>query len=126
MRTDSNAATFVRYAIVGAISNSVAYGAFLGLVHIRVTAVYASGLCYAIALALGYVGNFFWAFRSESSHVTDIPRYLLTHAVGILFAMSSISIMLTWFRPAVAQLLTVVITAFVLYLTLLLVRFGRA
>lgn len=114
-----------RFGVVGVINNTAAYLLFLLLIHLSVAPVIASGLCYCLAIAAGYLANRYWSFEAKSAHASDIPRYLAAYAIGLVFALVSIALLIKWMSPALAQLICIVSTAFVVFGSLVALRFGE-
>lgn len=116
---------FGRYGSVGLVTNGTAYVVFLLLVWGGLHPVLASGLCYCLGLAMSYALNRRWTFRSVTTHRRDLPRFLLAYGIGFFFAVGCIAVCLIWLSPAFAQLVTIGLTAIVVYGTLRLLRFGQ-
>ncbi len=117
--------SFIRFGLVGVANNGFAYAVFLLLVEIGLPPVAASGLCYCLGLATGYFANRHWSFEAKSAHAQDIPRYIVAYLIGFVFALASIWTLLIWLSPAVAQLICIVATAFVVFGSLVVLRFGE-
>lgn len=116
---------FGRYGAVGLLTNGAVYAVFLLLVALGLHPVASSALCYCLGLALSYALNRTWTFRSDADHGHDAPRFLLAYAIGLVFAVASISLLLIRFSPAVAQLATIGLTAIFIFALLKILRFGR-
>ena len=87
--------------------------------------VVASGLCYVAGVSLSYLVNRRWTFASRTSHSRDLPRFVASYGVGLLVTFLSMTILIRVLSPALAQLLTIGITAMSIYLSLRLLRFGE-
>jgi putative flippase GtrA len=118
-------AQFGRYGSVGLVTNGTIYVVFLVLVWRGVGPVLASALCYCLGLLMSYALNRKWAFRSDATHRKDLPRFLLAYGIGFFFAVGCIAFFLIWLSPAIAQLVTIGLTAFVVYGSLRFLRFGQ-
>lgn len=115
----------LRYGIVGLTTNGALYLAFIALLRLGVGPTVAAGLCYVLGVALSYALNRRWTFASEASHGRDLPRFLLAYGIGLASTMATITLLLRWLRPELAQVLNIGITALVIYASLRLVRFGQ-
>ena len=116
---------FSRYAIVGVGSNLTLYVLFLGLVWVGLAPVLVSGLCYVLGVLISYLLNRFWTFSSQKGHGHDLPRFLAAYGLGLLVTLIAMSLLVTPLGPALAQALTIVLTALTIYSALTLLRFGR-
>jgi putative flippase GtrA len=116
---------FIRYGIVGLLTNGAVYVAFLLMVEAGLNPVASSAVCYCLALALSYPLNRTWTFKSNARHRRDVPRFLLAYVAGFVFSVACVAVCLIWFPPAIAQLMTIGLTAIVIYSMLRIVRFGQ-
>ena len=115
----------MRYGIVGVTTNAALYLVFIALLRLGLGPTVAAGLCYALGVALSYALNRRWTFASDASHGRDLPRFLLAYGTGLVSTMATITLLLRWLRPELAQVLNIGITALVIYASLRLVRFGQ-
>ncbi|MEE4237754.1 MAG: GtrA family protein [Anderseniella sp.] len=116
---------FTRYGSVGLLTNGTVYLVFLAIVWAGLHPVLVSALCYCLAVTMSYALNRSWTFRSVETHRRDLPRFLLAYGIGLFFAMGCIAVCLIWVSPAIAQLITISLTAVVVYGALRVLRFGR-
>ena len=116
---------FTRYGIVGLLTNGAVYVAFLVMVAAGLHPVASSALCYCLAVALSYSLNRTWTFKSDATHSRDLPRFLSAYGAGFVFSVACIAVCLIWFPPAIAQLVTIGLTAIVIYSMLRILRFGQ-
>lgn len=123
-RLRQEAGRFSKYGAIGVLNNALLYVLFLVLVYLGVPAVLTAGLCYVLGVAVSYTLNRRWAFSSGNSHAHDLPRFLAAYGIGLGSTLVTISVLLLWLPPAVAQLLNVGITAVVIYTMLRLLQFG--
>ena len=114
-----------RFGVVGIINNFAAYALFILLISLGLKPVVASGICYCVALASGYLANRYWSFQSSAGHAKDILQYLVAYVIGFVFALASISLLMVRMQPAYAQLICIVLTALVVFGALVLMRFGE-
>ena len=115
-----------RYGLAGLTTNFLLYLAFLSLIALGVHPILASGLCYVAGVSLSYVVNRRWTFASQASHARDLPRFVASYGLGLLVTFLSMAFLIRVISPAVAQLLTIGITAMSIYLCLRVFRFGEA
>lgn len=118
-------ARFGRYGLIGIASNAFCYGVFLLLLWLAVPPVAASGMVYLLGLSISYLANRKWSFRSEGTHGQDLPRFLAAYGIGLVFSMSFIWVLIHWMHPAIAQILTTIATAVVIYTCLAVFKFGQ-
>jgi putative flippase GtrA len=116
---------FGRFALVGLASNLLCYLVFLALLRARVSPVLANAFCYLLGLAVGYVANRHWTFRSRNRHLADLSRYGIAYALGFLVSVATMSLLIPFMAAPLAQIVTIGVTAVFIYGTLQLLRFGR-
>ena len=121
----SKSGRFGRYALVGIGTNGTLYLTFLGLVWLGVAPLAASAMCYVLGVLASYVLNRSWTFASTSSHARDSVRFLVAYGIGLLVTMISMYLLVDPLGPAIAQFLTIGITAVAIFSTLELLKFGR-
>jgi len=118
---DGRAWQFIRFSIVGLVSNLCLLLIFALLVQLGAEPVLSSVLVYALGV-LGvtavYAVHRSWSFRSKRAHFKAGPRYLVAHAIG---ASTQALILFIGHRilkidPVVVQAAAMVIVAIVLYL----------
>lgn len=116
---------FLRYGAVGIVTNTSLYVIYLGLLYLGLSPQLAVGLCYGLGVAMSYVLNRSWTFKSAGKHSSDLPKFLLAYGIGLVFTIWAITV-LTRFMPAAwAQLPNILLTALVIYSALRLLRFGQ-
>lgn len=116
---------FSRYSIVGLANNAFLYGLFLVLIYASIDAVMASVIVYVIGVLISYALNKYWSFESRSSHKHDAPRFVLAYGIGLLATYAFMTVFLLWMPAEIAQILTIVGTACVIYASLHFTRFGN-
>lgn len=116
---------FLRYGTVGVLVNFSGYGLFLFLLFAGLPPVPATGITYVVMVLTSYLVNRNWTFRSQRSHASDVPRYLLAYGIGLVVAMGAMYLLSDLLNPALAQVFVIVLAALVIYASLELVRFGR-
>jgi putative flippase GtrA len=70
----------LRYGIVGVLSNSTLYIAYLVLTHSGMEAKKAMSLLYLIGLCVSFLGNRKWTFAHQGNMKATVTKYLLSHA----------------------------------------------
>ena len=125
MVAQGHAARFGRYGIVGIASNLFCFLVFLGLIAMNVRPVLASGMVYILGLTISYIANRSWSFRSTSGHRQDLPRFLISYGIGLVFSMASMWVLIMGMHPAIAQIITTLLAAVVIYSCLTLFKFGQ-
>ncbi|MFV0359657.1 GtrA family protein [Tropicimonas sp.] len=114
-----------RYGAVGILTNVTLYLLFLLLVRLGLPPVPVSGLCYLLGVTMSYLLNRRWTFVSQASHRQDLPRFLAAYGVGLAVTLLSMTVLLIWTGPALAQFLTIGISAAAIYATLHVLKFGQ-
>ncbi len=113
-----------RYITVGLVTNVTLYLLFLGLVILGLPPVGVSAACYLLGVALSYLLNRRWSFRSAAGHRHDLPRFLAAYGAGLAVTVLAMSLLAGPLGPALAQLLTIAIAALTIYSALRLLGFG--
>jgi putative flippase GtrA len=116
---------FSRYSIVGVFTNAAVYVVFLLMVQASLHPVASSAVAYCLGILVSYSFNRSWTFKSSASHDRDAPRFVFAYVVGFVFAIGCIAVCLIWLSPAIAQLVTIGLTAIVIYNTLRILGFGK-
>lgn len=115
-----------KFAILGIASNGLCYLLFLGLLFAGVSAVASNALCYLFGFTISYVGNRRWTFRSANSHRADLVRFGCAHLVGFSSSVVSMALLVRVMPAPLAQIVTIGISAVVIFIALQLLRFGRS
>ena len=114
-----------RFGLVGILSNLTLYAVFVAMIWAGIGAAVAAGLCYIIGFCLNYLLHRKFTFKSKAAHSSDLPRYLAAYGAGFAATLIFISVFTNWMRAEYAQLLNMVATALVIYITMRLLRVGR-
>ncbi len=116
---------FARYGAVGAASTVTLYLVYLGLLAVGVAPVVGAAICYLPGVALSYLGNRRFTFQSEERHRRDLPKFAGAYAAGLVSTLATLTVMLRWLDPELAQLVNVIATPIVIYTSLRVLRFGQ-
>ncbi len=73
---------FIRYALVGLVSNAIAYLIYILLTYIGLGPKLAMSLTYCIAVLQTFVFNKRWSFRFGGALAPALVRYALAYAIG--------------------------------------------
>lgn len=73
----------IRFTVTGGTSAGV-YSLVLYLLIGTIATHTAAGVAYVAAMAVNYLMQRIWTFRSTRRHREALPRYILTHVGGIL------------------------------------------
>ena len=108
---------FVRFAIVGLLSNGVLYLAYVGLTAAGLGPKAAMTLLYVLGTLQGFLFNKHWSFRSRHSHGPELVRYALAYAFGYLLNLAALIVFVdAWHLPHQAvQAVMIVVLALVLF-----------
>ncbi|WP_214608506.1 GtrA family protein [Cupriavidus metallidurans] len=74
--------SFLRYALVGAISNACGYGIYLLVTWFGVQPILAMSLLYFVGATIGFLGNRNWAFSHQGKAWPSLVRYWIAHGIG--------------------------------------------
>lgn len=114
-----------RYGAVGITTNVMLYLVFILFLRFGLTPTLAAGVCYGLGVAISYLLNRRWTFSSMDSHRRDLPKFLLAYGVGLVSTLLTITLLILWLPPELAQIVNIGLTALVIYISLRLFRFGR-
>ena len=114
-----------RYGVVGVVSNLTTYGIFLGFYYLGMPPVIATGVVYVIGVCISYVVNRNWTFESKSIHSHDLPKFVLAYGLGFVVSLISMWGLLHWIPAEFAQLMTIFISAAMIFTLLKLLHFGE-
>ncbi|WP_287497155.1 GtrA family protein [Pandoraea sp. CB10b_02] len=80
---------FIRYIVVGLLSNLSGYLVYLLITHFGGTPKVTMTLLYAVGATVGFFGNRQWTFEHDGTWLSSGLRYIMAHSVGygINFAM---------------------------------------
>ena len=118
-------ARLTRFGAVGLLSNVSLYALYLVAIWIGLRPTLTSSFCYMLGVAASYILNRRFTFRSGTHHVRDLPRFLLAYAIGLAVTVAAMHFMVKPLGPALAQLLTIVLAAVAIFVSLLALRFGQ-
>jgi putative flippase GtrA len=113
-----------RYGLVGLVTNLSLYIAFVLLIRLGVPPLAAAALCYGIGVVASYVLNRAWTFASQDDHRADLPKFLLAYGAGLCATLASTQVLASWLRPELAQIVTIGLTAAVVFSILSVTNFG--
>lgn len=82
MAQTSTKVAFLRYALVGVVSNASGYLVYLLLTWLGAGPKSTMTLLYGVGAALGYWGNRQWAFSHRGKMWKSLGKYVLTHLAG--------------------------------------------
>jgi putative flippase GtrA len=102
-------ATFGRFLVVGGISTSVHYLVLAAVVELLGrSAVFGSGVGFAVGAVVSYLLNRRHTFRSDAPHAQAVVRFVLVLAVGLALNLLLMQVFtVRWGWPyLLAQMLT--------------------
>lgn len=71
-----------RYILVGLFSNACGYGLYLTVTWLGVRPMIAMSFLYSAGAALGFFGNYRWAFVNDRKAWSSLIRYWMAHSIG--------------------------------------------
>lgn len=112
------AASFVRFAIVGAVSNVALYLAYLGLTAIGMGHKLAMTAVFAVGIVATFVANRTWSFQSGRTAGGAFARYVAIYAAGyaLNFAALVVLVDVAGYRHELVQAAMVVVVAVAMFL----------
>lgn len=79
---------FIRFGVVGVISNGALYLLYLGMTHVGVGHKLAATIAYAIGVLQTFVFNRSWSFRDRGPTGPALARYVTSYLLGYLLNMA--------------------------------------
>jgi putative flippase GtrA len=79
---------FLRYAMVGLVSNLTLYFAYLGLTILGIEPKIAMSVVYALGVAQTFLFNRTWSFRHDGEPHGAFARYVATYGFGYLLNLA--------------------------------------
>lgn len=109
---------FARWVIVGVVTNTVLYLAYLALTRSLFAPQAAMTVVYVAGMLLGFVGNRLWSFEHAGRIDTALLRYVAVYALGyvINFAGLEIGVDMLGFPHEFVQGAMVIVVATVMFL----------
>ncbi len=111
---------FLRYSIVGLISNGLLYIIYLGLTWEGMGYMTAMSLLYITGTAITFHANRNWTFNNKDVPLPQLIKYILTYALGYLF-----NLLILWlgviylkFQHQPTQGFAIILVAFFIFLVL--------
>lgn len=110
----------IRFALVGLISNGVAYAVYLALTAVGMDPYAAATVVYVVALGVGFAGHRKVTFAHQGRLGRAAVSYLVVYAIGYLFDIAILAIGMDVFGQShvIAQAAAVVVVAVYLYIAL--------
>lgn len=111
-------ASFVRFAMVGVAANAALYAAYLAMTAQGVGPKAAMTLAFALGVALTFVLNRSWSFRSRRAPGGALARYVLAYAAGyaLNFAALVALVDVAGYRHDLVQAAMIVVVAIAMFL----------
>ena len=81
---------FLRYVLVGLISNAILYGIYIELTSLGMGPKLAMSLLYGVGVAHTFVFNKRWSFRFNGAAAPALMRYATAHALGYGFNLAAL------------------------------------
>lgn len=109
---------FARWVIVGVVTNTVLYLAYLALTRSLLAPKVAMTVVYVAGLLLGFLGNRSWSFEHAGRIDTALLRYVAVYALGyvINFAGLEIGVDMLGFPHELVQGAMIIVVATVMFL----------
>lgn len=81
---------FIRYAVVGLVSNGILYLAYIVLTWFGLGHKLAMTLLYAVGVLQTFIFNKTWTFKHEGEATMSLLRYCLSYAFGYIVNLSAL------------------------------------
>lgn len=88
----------VRYGVVGLISNSVLYAAYLGITNFGMDSKLTMSVLYALGIIQSFGFNKRWSFRYGENWSPAFTRYCVVYGVGYLFNLAALFVFVDMLR----------------------------
>lgn len=92
MSTRPELLQFLRYVVVGVLTNALLYSSYLLLSAFGIGAKTAMSLLYIPGVMVGFLGNRNFTFRHEGRIPSSMLRYFATYAFGYVFNFASLAV----------------------------------
>ena len=79
---------FIRFVVVGVVSNAIGYACYLLLTQLGVGHKSAMTCVYALGVTQSFVGNRRWSFGYQGSAAPALVRFVGVYALGFLLNLS--------------------------------------
>ena len=110
-------ASFIRFAVVGVVSNATLYLLYLGLTGLGLGHKVAMTIVYIIGVTATFLANRSWSFQSRRTTGGSFLRYILAYCAG--YALNYVALVLlvdiAGYRHELVQAAMVVIIAVVMF-----------
>lgn len=109
---------FVRYAVVGLVSNGVLYGLYLVMTQLGIGHKLAATIAYAASVLQTFGFNRAWSFHDRGLVGPAFARYVATYAFGYVVNMAVLMMLVdrAGLRHELVQAATIVLLAVMLFL----------
>ncbi len=84
---------FLRYGVVGLLSNAALYLAYLALTAAGMEVKLAMTLLYALGVAQTFVFNKRWSFRHDGLHGPAFVRYCVSYGLGYVINLLALFVL---------------------------------
>ena len=82
----------MRFSIVGVVvTASYMAGTYSGIRWLGLSPLQSNWLGCAASIVISYLGQKYFTFRSEGAHQIELPKFLLTCTIAVVFSSLSIS-----------------------------------
>lgn len=118
VRPMSTVRQFVRYAIVGIVSNVLLYLVYLLLTSLGMGHKTAMSLVYLVGVLQTFYFNRSWSFGHEGQASSALIRYIAAFSVGYVFNLFALLLLVdNWGWPhQLVQGMMILVVAFMLFL----------
>ena len=89
---------FIRFAIVGILSNGLLYLFYLGLTSSGVGHKLAMSILYAVGIMQTFLFNKKWTFQHNGETRRAFVRYWLAYAIGYVLNLVALIVLVDWAR----------------------------
>lgn len=110
-------AQFIRFGIVGVVSNGVLYLGYVALTAASLGPKLAMTLVYVAGTLQSFLFNKRWSFRSVNGYAPELVRYVLAYAFGYALNLAALFVLVDrlGLPHRVVQGFVIVALAFVLF-----------
>ncbi len=84
---------FIRYVLVGLVSNAIIYGIYIVLTSLGMGPKLAMSLLYGVGVIQTFVFNKQWSFRFNGAAAPALMRYATAYALGYVINFSALMLL---------------------------------
>jgi putative flippase GtrA len=84
---------FVRYLLIGGLSNGLGYVLYIGLTLLGVNPLFSMSVVYLTSSMIAFTANRAWTFESNQGTGATVIRYILVQFLGYVTNLSMLALL---------------------------------